>query len=578
MKKLVQILFYLFYLFLILTPIWPKMEEFTIFFFIAFIIIDLLILWKCDKSKIKIDIVDILIILLPLSYFVPYILHKNVFPFQSAVFSIFNELLFTITIIILRRFITKNRINEIIMVMLTASTIYFFISFLYLVLPKRMMLLGIFSYFGDTYLNSIDRFYGTLDYCNASALLFVISIFIACFKLSSDKNNRIIYLFLLFVNGLGFLFTFSKMLSIAFLIVSFVLLLYLYLSKKKQMFSIIISSLFAFILPGLLMVSFYRNFLINLNFLVFITLLLICFVIFCILQKTFYLVYKWKNIIFYSFSLLFLCFIIYFSCYPVSIPLYVRNVVLDNEFILSDFILENDSYYEITIDMSSYSNSNVNFSLCKLYLSSLYPREEIIETIDLGEPLRFSFWAQDDAEYYYIKVSNIDSSTSLKINSLQINGNDYLINSLFVPYAFVHQIDLIKYDKESVSHRIWYYQDSLKILKKNGFIVGQGVNTFKYYSLLDRSRYLELDPHSYLFQLWLDVGVYGVIYIFLLAVIGIYYMWKNRKRYYIIPWFCIFSVCMIVLPFDIIFSLLFFKVLLVLSFILVIDLTNKLIQ
>ena len=91
-----------------------------------------------------------------------------------------------------------------------------------------------------------------------------------------------IYLFLLFVNGLGFLFTFSKMLSIAFLIVSFVLLLYLYLFKKKRMFSIIISSLFAFILPGLLMVSVYRNFLINLNFLVFITLLLICFVIFCI--------------------------------------------------------------------------------------------------------------------------------------------------------------------------------------------------------------------------------------------------------------------------------------------------------
>ena len=44
------------------------------------------------------------------------------------------------------------------------------------------------------------------------------------------------------------------------------------------MLSMIISSLFAFIFPGLLMVSVYRNFLINLNFLVFITLLLICFV------------------------------------------------------------------------------------------------------------------------------------------------------------------------------------------------------------------------------------------------------------------------------------------------------------
>lgn len=575
MKKLVRILFSLFFLFLILTPIWPRMEEMKIFFSVLFVLFDILILWKCDKQKIKIDFLDVFLLLLPFFYLLPYLLKKNVFSLQESAFSIFYEFVLTFTLLILRRFFTKERISEILTILLTVSTIYFFVSFAYQAWPKSMMLLGVFSYFGDTYLNSIARFYGTLDYCNASALLFAISMFIAIFKLREDEENTYVFQFLFFVNGLGFLFTFSKMVTIAFLLVFLVLVVYLFLRKKKKMLMIAMTNVGAFALPSLLMVNFYRSFLIHLQFFVFLFLLVLCFVLFCFLQKFFSFLYQKKKVVFYLLMIMSFGFICFFTYHPVSTSLIVRGAASENEFILTDFILEEGKTYEISLDVSSEESSGVEFSLCKLYLSSLYPTEEVIATLKEEDVLRFSFQAEENAEYYYIKVSQISPSTSLQIHSLQINEEEYLINSFLVPYAYVHQLDLVKYDQESVSHRMWYYLDSFQILKEHGFLLGQGKDTFRYYASSYDYSYLEVDPHSYFFQLWLDVGLYGVIYVLLLTFLGIYFMWLHRKGNKVIVWFCIFSLCMIVLPFDCIYSILYFKVLLLLSFLLIHDIKMK---
>lgn len=83
--------------------------------------------------------------------------------------------------------------------------------------------------------------------------------------------------------------------------------------------------------------------------------------------------------------------------------------------------------------------------------------------------------------------------------------------------------------------------------------------------------YLESDPHSYLFQLLLDTGLYGGMYIILFIIIGIYNMLKKVNNNNLIIWFCIFSSCMIVLPFDSIYSILYLKVILMIAFIMICD-------
>lgn len=435
------------------------------------------------------------------------------------------------------------------------------------------MLLGIFSYFGDTYLNSIDRFYGTFDYCNASALFFAISIFISFFKMKED--NHFLFFFLLFVNVLGFLFTFSKMVSIAFVLVLLTLFVFLLLRKKENMIQILVTHLGALIGPSLLMVSVYRSFLASLQFFSFLFGLFVCFGIYFLLQHFLAFLYKKKKIIVYLLLGSVVVFLLSFTVHPVATSFSIKGSSSSHDFILSDFILEEGKDYEISLDVAIQQYSGVSFALCKLYLSSLYPTEEVIETISEGDTLHFSFTAQSDAEYYYIKVININSATRIKVHSMQINGNAYLINSLFVPYSYIHQLALVKYDRESVSHRMWYYQDAFRILKSHGFFIGQGKDTFRYYASISSFPYLEVDPHSYLFQLWLDIGIYGVFYLLFLVILGIFSMWRNRKGNRVIVWFCIFSMCMIVLPFDCIYTIVYFKVFLMLSFLLIHDIKRR---
>lgn len=181
----------------------------------------------------------------------------------------------------------------------------------------------------------------------------------------------------------------------------------------------------------------------------------------------------------------------------------------------------------------------------------------------------FRFVTEDDFEYYWLKLVDIDKDSNFKISNFKINGEDYIINSLFVPYQYVHQLELTKYDKESVSHRFDYYRDAFDIIKDNHYLFGSGYGTFTYYAMQGNYDYLENDPHSYFFQLWLDVGIYGVIYVLGLIVLGIYYMWKYRKKKNKVIWFCIFSLCMIILPFDCVYSTMYLKVYLMLSFVMI---------
>lgn len=568
MKKIINLLFILFIIFLIINPIWFRNSELIIGLGLLFLILDLIII-VFNKKNFKIDFWDILIILLPISYLLPYIFNKNVYLFKNSIFFIILEFIFSLTLLVMRRFVTIKKINILLTTILIISTMYFFIPFICQVWPKIMGLWGIFAYFGDTYLNSVDRFYGTFDYCNASALLFAISILISLFKLNNDDNYGYIYQFLFFINCLGFLITFSKMLTIGLVITLIFLVIYLVFYKQKKFFKIIILNISASLIPLLIMVGKYRDFLINLNIFIFLIWLVCSYIVYLLLYKLFILIYK-KRLLYYFLVIMMIFVIGMMGLNVISIPLRINNVLNNNQVILTDFVLQKGVEYKIELELDIYDRSNVSFSLCRRFLEKLYPQEEIIDTKIENNIIRFSLIVSE-AEYYYIKINNLNKKTDLKIKSMSINNENYLINSLLIPYAYIHQLDLIKYDKESVTHRLWYYIDSLHILSDYGFFIGQGKDTFAYYASSYDYNYLEKNPHSYLFQLWLDVGIYGVIYVILLVVGGFYWIIKERKVKNKIIWFSIFILCILVLPFDAIYNILFFRVLLIISFLLVCD-------
>lgn len=565
MKQLNNLLYYLFIIFLISNTIWPFYIKLNYVFIISFLVLSTII-FIFNFKNIKIDKVDLLLGSLPLFYIIPHITNNNVYSLSENIYYILFEFSLTLTLLVLRRIIDKEKTNNLLTIIPIIGCIYFFISFIYQLVPTRMMLLGIFSHFGDTYINSIDRFYGTLNYCNSSALLFLISSFISLFKVHEEREAKNTFRIMFFINFTGFLVTFSKMLTIAFILVLLSLIILKKIMKKTKFLRDIKLPLISIIIPSMIFVRIYRDFLINLNIIKFLLLTILLSISYIAINKLLnYLNTRCKYTP-YIYLLIILIPIVFLTINPISIPLKIKDVSKSNEYIISDFILEESKDYEIRINASG-NIKNESIELWKLYVDDLIPKTEVIRKEKLEKNNTINFKSDKNFEYYYIKITNINKNTNLKINNVKINNKEQTINSLIVPYQYIHQLELTKYDKESVSHRILYYKDAINIVKENNSIIGEGYNTFKYYSLKNQSKYLEQDPHSYLFQLWLDTGIYGILYILGLIIIGITSMIKYKYNENKHIWFCIFCLSMIVLPFDAIYSTMYLKILLLLSFI-----------
>lgn len=566
--KCIKLLFYLLLIFIVINPIWPNYNTFNYLFIGAFLVLDILIILFTGIRKIKIDKVDLLLGLLPLFYLLPFVLNNNVFKFSLICYFILYEISLTLCILILKRNMNKKMINDLLVIICYSGFLYFIISLSYVAVPSFFKLFKISNYFGDTYINSIDRLYGMLDYCNSSALFFSIGTFISLFKIYENKDDDGMFLVTFFTNFCGFLITFSKMVSIAFILVLIVLIVLQFFMKRKK-FLILVKELFcSIIIPVFLFVRLLRYYLINRNIIVF-------FILFILINCLFFIIYKVLGILDNKFKyssliilgiLLVVSFVLVIK--PISVSLLVSNVSYVDDYIVTDFILDKNTEYVVSFDVEG-DSGDTYFEIGLLYVDELIPNGESVIKMRNKKHYEFRFVTEDDFEYYWLKLVDIDKDANFKISNFKINGEDYIINSLFVPYQYVHQLELTKYDKESVSHRFDYYCDAFDIIKDNHYVFGSGYGTFAYYAMQGNYDYLENDPHSYFFQLWLDVGIYGVIYVLGLIVLGIYYMWKYRKKKNKVIWFCIFSLCMIILPFDCVYSTMYLKVYLMLSFVMI---------
>lgn len=576
MRKIEELHFKLFLLFLIIMPIWSYTRWVSTGITLGLVILDIIYFFHKDHKKRRIDIIDCMFILLPLYYLLPYIFGLNVNNLIDNLFYIFMKFGLSLTLITIRRYWDKEKKEKILVSMITMSVIYFFLSFIYQAFPKVLIPLRMTSYFGDTYFNSIDRFYGSLDYCNASALYFSICFFISLFKLKDDENNKYFYYFITFINMIGFLITYSKMVSIDFFIVSITLILYLIIRKKWDLLSNFITVMTSLVVPVLIVIKATRLFLINLNLIIYLIVLILCFALFIVIIKILEFCFSKFHFSTYIVLLGEIIGIIYFTLNPIVVPLRINNVISKNDYIITDFILDDGNEYNIVLDVKYNKKSDLDILLCGLYVDeNNIPREEVISEFSEEDEIKYLLKASDRYEYYYIRLDNINPTTDIIIDDIRINEETYVFNSAIVPYQFIHQLDLLKYDKESVTSRFTYYKDSLRMLDDYGYVLGHGYNSFANLKKNYDITYNEVNPHSYLFQLWLDTGLFGVIYIILFIVIGIWDMFKYRSNDYKIIYFVVFSLCMIVLPFDLIYSITYMQLLLMLFFILLNDNDKK---
>lgn len=568
MKKIINILVLIFTFFLIEGPIWNNNEIINFILFAVMFVIDLIIIFKTKKSDFRIDKIDLLILSVPIIYIIHMLFGLNVFSVKYNFYYIIPELIVSITLLILRRYLSKEHINVVLEGLVYGSIFYFGVSLF--ATDGVLSFLGIGSVFGDTYITSIDRMYGTLFYCNSSALWSLISFFI-CFYKSKDDKDKYFYKVVMLMNLIAVSYTFSKMVTIIFILLFIVFIIYSFIKKNYNEVKRAISELTSMIIPVFISISSLRMYLINKNILIFILTYVLVTVLYLLINLLLeYLMIK-KKVVYIFFVLLLCGLVLYLFVSPVSIPLKINNVRKENDYYITDIIFKPDSKNKIEIEY--YGEGSFGF-----FLEALVEKNNVPEIINAGEfKNNILEFTAEDVEYYLLKIKGLNKDTNIKINKVLVNGEEYLINSLLVPYSLVHQKELTLYDAESAGNRFKYYRDALGYSKENYFLYGGGKMTFGYKRINEKDRdYFEVMPHSYFFELIIDIGFLGGIYIILIYIIGSYKMIKNWKQEEYLAIYSIFCGISILLMFDPIMIEIVFKALYLFCFIVINDLgVNK---
>ena len=176
MKKIEDKLYKVFLIFLIIRSVIPFYNSVNNVISIVLIILSILTLvkLKLDGEKYKkIDFIDIMLILIPILYTIIYIIGNNLLMTKYLGNKLLLEYSVPLSLLTLRRFITKEQKENILKFLCISAIIIFFSSFLLQFHDTEMAWTGVVGRFGDQYRNSIDRLYGTFDYCNATAYYFV---------------------------------------------------------------------------------------------------------------------------------------------------------------------------------------------------------------------------------------------------------------------------------------------------------------------------------------------------------------------------------------------------------------------
>lgn len=492
-------------LLLILTPLFlgSFKDSYINNYLFAFILLDIIAIIQFILKPQKIDKKIFLYFLFILTYLLP-LFSKDI---------VFINTHIKITILILSTLILAININQIMSkeqlfkTIIISSTITVITSILYIFYPNILESFSIKADYGDFYLSSIYRLYGTLNYPNALALFSLIGIILS-FKWLDKKPYKIIF----YINMLGLLLTISKS-TLIFAIIIFII----YIIKNKE----IRYNLFASILPLMLNLNTFREAVINNN----LFYLLITTLIFFIIYYGFYILLNKKKIIYIIICISIITFAIIFPNKSLTIT---KNN--NPDIFIVDFMGLKKGTYEITIKLKA-DNFDGNVYLYKQFLQKHNMSYILVKQEKLNNIIKIKFKTEKDAEYYSLKISN--NLVNFDIENIETENKETKknipANYHLWPYNYVKQLEQIKYDGTSIGSRLDIYKLCFQIIKDNP-LLGHG---FDYFKVANKDTNLDyiLVEHSQIMTLGVQNGIVSIlIWILLLIMISIEIIKKWKKE------------------------------------------------
>lgn len=143
------------------------------------------------------------------------------------------------------------------------------------------------------------------------------------------------------------------------------------------------------------------------------------------------------------------------------------------------------------------------------------------ETIDTTEGVRVYF------DNYY-------TDTSVTYKSAKIFNEDNLIKDIklkykYIPERIVSRLDSISLKEQSALARVAFYKDAFRIIKDN-FIFGTGGGGWNtLYEMYQSYGYNSTQAHNYFLQMWIEIGIIGLLIFIGFILMPIYFLFKRYK-------------------------------------------------
>ena len=522
---------------------------------------------KITKSKIG-TFLDICVILMPVSYFLPVIFKKYA-SLESAIFESIRYVNFAIIYFIARTSNNKKIYLNSLMIIGVVLALFGIDEITYRYLEPILNKISVY------YLEKTSiRISSTLQYANITALMMLLANIISQDKIikniSKVKENvnctvKVIFeLSIIILLQSAIILTTSRMNIFLMVLTTIAYSIFTYKQGKKKK-SLVLPLL---LLSSIILVTSIDRYLIMENYFMILFTYLLTFVVISILVT---LSYRCKSHIIdekvkdkfkkittkKGLNIFFAVLVIIIVCAIITVP--CKLVVESNsesEVTVSRSIFTNiKEKMKFSIDVDAKEDANFNISIYEFdkefnrkLLTNI--RAAYFKNGKFEKDLNIS----DDTIKLEFRVNVTNSKVT--INSLMLDDKNINLSYMFIPDTIVFRlIDTLNQDSNN-SLRYTYYTDSIKLFKFSP-VFGLGGEGFKFrYQEVQSESYISSEAHSVPLQILVESGMVGLtIYIAInvLIYIALYRIIKNKNEngYMLILVFFCFNIVSL---FDLVLS------------------------
>ncbi len=508
----------------------------TLAIFIIYVIIYKIIIKKKLKNiKENINPLDIAVLILCMSTFIP-IIAQTAINVQDSIYSGIKYITVLMIYIITRIAIKEEEKNKkyIQISLILAGVISAIIgidNLTFKVFQKKLYHIGI-----PLVVNPDNRMIGNFGYANTFALNILVALILNIDNCTKKSKYKIVCLAINFIFICCIILSYSKAIYILLIAIS-----YMYIKMQKEpktkvtIFISEISTLFIAIIFMKIFTSFFqvKNYIGIIIMLVQLTTISVAINILIIkfIENKEIEIRKYKKIL--ALTLMIITCIICIGLF-LKEPLLVFTNESQTEkvkYILQGITPNKEYKFKFNLEAKSLYNK-------KIYIIKISEKDENYKDLNeheikintyLGEKT-IEFESNPKAKYFELtfETKNPKEQKGLKINSLKINDKEYILNYKYLPASLVNKIKTLNMKNVSVTERLTFYKDALKLIKQNP-ITGIGGNGWYYkYEEVRSYDYEAKQVHSYPLQIFLENGIIGFCaYIAILILVVIY---ENKQK------------------------------------------------